>query len=88
MVATLGLMPKKTNTIRLRPDYIRRLNRLAGHHDKSTPDYLAELLGPALDAAEDQMAKDLEAERKALRLPPPPPPSPRKPSSRRGESSP
>jgi predicted DNA-binding protein len=83
MVSTLGRMAKSTNTVRLRPDFIRRLGRLAGHHGKSTPDYLAEVLGPVLDEADKQMAKDLDLELKA-----PARPAAVRKSSRRGETAP
>lgn len=67
MVATLDRMPREkkeeTDTVRLRKSMIRRIARIAAHRDVSVPDYLADRLGPLVDADEALMIEELKKER-------------------------
>lgn len=67
-----------TDTVRLRSDYVRRLNRLAGHAGRTLPDYLADLLGPLLDERETVMFRELAAELGKDASPPPETPAKKK----------
>lgn len=66
--ATLAGMgrPRKaepTMPVRLPASLVRRVRRLAAHHDMDPGDYLAEKVGPLVDRDEAKMLTEVERER-------------------------
>jgi hypothetical protein len=58
-----GMAKEPTDSIRLARSLHRRIARIAAHKDQTVPDYLAERLGPIVDADEAAMLNDIANEK-------------------------